>query len=181
VKFINNIKEGIGRKILKIKTKSLERNKQAFSFDKARTAGILLNAKDVKTFELTQTFIKFIRSKDIETLSFGYVDDEKVISAYDYQIGMDHFTKKQLNWYNKPIGLSIEQFISKEFDILIDLTLDEFFPVQYIVGISRAKFKVGRFISDNSYYDMMIDIEKKNTLEYLIEQITHYLLLINPK
>ena len=179
MKFLDDFKNTIGRNALKNKVKSLYRQKRAFNLKDVRTAGIILNATDIKTFETVQNFYKDLKALNIDTWSLGYVDDENVIKAYSYQIGMNHFTKKQLNWFNKPNGSSAEQFMSKEFDLLVDLTTERFFPLEYILGASKAKFKVGRFYEENNYYDLMIDIEKNKKLDFFIEQIKHYLSLIN--
>lgn len=181
MKFIDDLKNTIGRNALKSRVKSVNRQMRAFNIKDVRTAGIILNASDIKTFELAQNFYKYLKSLNIDTWSLGYADDENVIKAYSYQIGMNHFTKKHLNWYNKPSNSSADQFIEKEFDLLVDLTMEEFFPLYYILGASKAKFKVGKFYENNSYYDLMIDIDKSKKMDFFIEQIKHYLSLINTK
>jgi len=134
-----------------------------------------------KLLEIAQDFYKYLKSLNIDTWSLGFAEDESVIKAYSYQIGMNHFTKKRLNWFNKPTSSSAEQFIEKEFDLLVDLTIEKFFPLEYILGASKAKFKLGRFYEENNYYDLMIDIDKNKDLEFFIEQIKHYLSLIKTK
>ncbi len=182
MKIIEDFKNNIGDRILKNKAKALIRQKKAFNFQEAKTAGILLNATNVKTFEKAQDFYQYLKSLNIDTWSLGYVDDNSdVLNAYSHQIGMMHFTKKELNWYNKPVSSQVQQFVAKEFDILIDLSLEKIFPLQYIVGTSKAKFKTGKFYKDNNYYDLMINIDKNDNLDFFIAQIKHYLSVLKTK
>lgn len=143
-----------------------------------KKAGILLNAKDVKTFNQAKELRTFLKSKNIEVSSLGYVENEDVVEKYSYQIGMNHFTKKGLNWFNMPKCDTVQQFIAKDFDILIDISMLDIYQLQYIVALSRARFKVGKFKEKDSYYDFMIDIKNNNIPEF-IKQIKHYLELIN--
>ena len=89
-----------------------------------------------------------------------------------------HFNLKDLNWYGAPKNDYIHEFINKEFDILIDLSLDDVFVFKYISGLSRSKFKVGRH-NDNylDCFDLMIKMEPTATLEAFIEQVVHYLVV----
>ncbi|MFH2143314.1 MAG: hypothetical protein ABIJ97_12885 [Bacteroidota bacterium] len=179
--FLNKIKTTVGNSVLRSKVKSNSRERAVFNFETARTAGVVLYTKDTEYFSAAQKFVKYLKDHKIETWSLGYADSAEVINAYAYQIGMNHFTNKNLNWYNKPISSSADQFITKEFDLLIDLCTENFYPIQYIVGMSKAKFKIGGFVSDNSNYDMMINIEKNKNIDYLIEQVKHYISIIKQK
>jgi hypothetical protein len=100
-----------------------------------------------------------------------------------------------LNWYFKPEEYSVKEFVKKQFDILIDLNLEEHLAVRFVLAESASKFKTGRycFIEPN-YYDLMISlpedtkvvdgVEEKleiNTLELLIKQTEYYLKMINPE
>jgi len=71
------------------------------------------------------------------------------------------------------------KFLDKKFDILIDLNLNKLVLFDHLVALSLARFKVGRFRSDKNYYDLMINTKNEPTLEYFIQQITHYLEMIN--
>ncbi|NJK86580.1 MAG: hypothetical protein HC906_12035 [Bacteroidales bacterium] len=66
-----------------------------------------------------------------------------------------------MNWYQKPFGDTIDQFIKTPFDILINLSLDESYPIKYILALSASKFKVGKFFKEPNYMDLMIDVEKE--------------------
>jgi len=71
----------------------------------------------------------------------SFVDKKEVLDLYSLQLGMLYFTKSDLNWYYKPKNHNTNDFMNARFDILIDLTLEEKFPLKYIVDLSRAKYK----------------------------------------
>ena len=87
--------------------------------------------------------------------------------------------RKSLNWYYKPVSEEAEKFVASSFDILIDLNLKENFPCKFLIALSPAHFKVGRFSDREEYYDLMIHIDKERKIDYFIDQVTHYLDVIN--
>ncbi|MBN2683323.1 MAG: hypothetical protein JXR58_12505 [Bacteroidales bacterium] len=174
---IVKIKEKIGSIILKNKRNN-SRKRGVYNFETAKTVGIILNANSQFTFETARDFVKYIQSFKIEVLSLGFVDSVEVLNFYSRQIGMDYFSKKNLNWYGKPKNPKVQEFIQKDFDILIDLSLNDYFPIQYITASSNAKFKIGRFKNESACYDLMIDISENKKLDFYIEQIKHYLSIL---
>ena len=86
---------------------------------------------------------------------------------------------QDLNWYYKPQNYIIDNFIKKEYDILINLSDSSCIPIKYLVASSVARFKIGRFEEGYEIYDLMIKLEKEKGKERLMEEIKHYLNLIN--
>ena len=67
-----------------------------------------------------------------------------------------------------------------DFDILINLNIEKCFPLKYISAKTKAKFKIGRYDKKNAAYcDMMISTEENISLGKFIEQLLHYLNLLN--
>ena len=62
----------------------------------------------------------------------------------------------------------------------MDLCVDYCFPVKYICGLSKAKFKIGPAENDSVlYYDMIIDVGDRKTLEYYLENMKRYVNMVN--
>ena len=146
--------------------------------------GIVYLAMDEKAHADVRNYVKKIKDEiglhKIQCLGYS---DEKVLPAFlSARLNFDAFCQKDLNWYRIPGGNTVNNFITEEFDILIDLTLEDYLPIQYIVAKSKARFKVGRFTSGNQrFLDMMIDIAGANSLPQLIAHVDRYLLMINAK
>ena len=80
----------------------------------------------------------------------------------------------------QPNGKVLTNFIEEPYDILIDTSINAFFPFKYIVSNSQAKFKVGRQeLEYSDRFDMMIKVEEGKDLRYLLRYIDHYLNIIN--
>ena len=52
--------------------------------------------------------------------------------------------------------------MDEPFDLLLNLSLEEHFPIHYITSLSPATFKAGRYLPIDESLDFMIDIEKEN-------------------
>lgn len=151
----------IGRKVLIRKLKHLKRVTKVCNINDARNIGIIFNATNMASFEIIRNFIKSLSGKKVKVNALGYVHSKKLIDHYLYRKGFDFFTKGNLNWFNIPVKDTVENFIKKPFDILINLYLEEYYPIQYIVALSASTFKVGKYFDEPNYLDFMIDIEKE--------------------
>ena len=179
MEFLTNIRLHVGRYVLHKKLKTLRRFKKVHNLKSAKYIGILFDATDEKHFDHIQDFYKFLRLMGIEVKVLGFVNDRDVPDKYLFKKDFFFFFRKSLNWYKKPVNDEVERFIHEKFDILIDLSLENHFAFGYIVGLSPAQFKVGRVTTEPSYYDFMINIQKKKEVYYFIEQTKHYLEVIN--
>ena len=179
MELFSNIRHRIGRIVLHKNLKKLQRTKKVYNFISARRIGILFNGTREEHFDQVIEFYKSLRMKGINTHAIGYVEAKDVPDKYLFKKDFHFILKKDVNWYYRPISEEVEKFIQGNFDILIDLNLKEEFPCQFLVGLSNAHFKVGRFTDKEGFYDLMIQIDKGKKIDFFIEQVKHYLELIN--
>jgi hypothetical protein len=151
----------IGRKVLQNKLKNLMRDTKVCNINEAKTIGIIYNATNSVSFEIIRDFTRILMQKKIEVSVLGYVDSKKLIDHYLYRKGFDFFTKNNLNCYNRPKSDTVDDFMNKPYDILINLSLEEYYPIQYVLALSPSTFKVGKYFEEPNYMDLMIDIEKE--------------------
>jgi len=181
MRIIENAKAYMGDRAISAYVRNVKRELLSCNIHKAKTIGILFNATHPVSFEIVKGMVKDLTTKtnDIEVL--GYVDSKQMIDQYLYRKGFEFFTRNQLNWFYKPMPGLVETFIKKPFDLLIDLSLDNPFPIRYIMSCSAAKFKAGRFSSSLDYLDFMIDIEKdKETMSDIRHELEKDLKKENP-
>ena len=176
---LNDIKLKLSNYILSRLVKKSKRERAVYNLSTAKNIAVIYNATHEKNYKISIEFIKFLSSKGIQISSIGFVDQKELLEYYTQTKSSLFFCKKNLNWWGKPKNEAIDGFINNKFDMLIDLSVESFFPIEYIVGLSNAKFKVGRFTNKNSYADFMIDIKKNTDLSFLIEQFKKYLTIIN--
>ncbi len=161
MKFAAGLRSKYAEYVLSRSLKHHHRVVKSCSLKNAKSIGILFNATHSISFEIVKNFVKEISSKDKEIHVLGFVDSKQMIDHYLYRKGFEFFTHNELNWYNKPEGEAITDFIKNKFDILINLNLEDSYPIRYILSSSLAYFKVGRKTDSHDFHDMMIEIEKE--------------------
>jgi len=159
----------------------MNRIKASHSFNTAKTCGVVFNATNKDIYEKARRLIAYIHDHDIKVDAVGYVHKRELMNFFLPQKNIDYFSRSNLNIIGIPNNPYIKDFINKKFDLLIDICMDEYFPVEYIVSLSKATCKVGRQLPCCDYYDLMINIGTSNDLDYFISQIKYYLSIINDK
>jgi hypothetical protein len=156
--------------------RSFHRNRMVVSIKDAKSIGVLYNATEIEDFEIVKTYVRNLLADKKEVTSLGYVDKKELPANQFAKLGLDFFTRKNLNWYMVPNSPLVTNFINEDFDILINLNIGACFPLQYISAISKAKYRVGQYDIKNAiYYDLMIHTPKNETLKHFIEQTDYYL------
>lgn len=147
------------------------------SFGNARTIGILYDATIERNYEIVKAYVKHLRDdfkKDV--LALGYYDGNELPPMRFSKLGLDFFTKKNLNWHFKPSHPMISKFVNLDFDYLICLNVDRCMPLRYISAATKAGFKIGRY--EKGYaglYDFMISVNGQVTLPQFIDHVNNYL------
>jgi hypothetical protein len=161
MKWADIIKARIGSKMLAGMTGIADRKIALCTLSEAKNIGIIYDATEYISFEIVRDLVKKLSNNSISIMVLGYVDSKKLIDHYLYRKGFDFFCKNDLNWYYKPVSSQTEQFINEPFDILINLSLNDQFPINFISSASKATFKTGRYSLTDTSLDFMIDIDKE--------------------
>lgn len=172
----------IGKYLLRKKLTGISRQGNFISFAEAHKVGLLYDATDEKSSDPVRQYVKKIIAAQKEVRALGFVSRKELPEGQYARLGMDFFTKKGVNLWQIPTHPVAKNFADEEFDILLDLTLEPCFPLQYLSAVSRAKFRVGRYREHQTgYYDLMIDLEAGSGLEAFIDQAHHYISLLNSR
>lgn len=180
VKVFKRIRTKIGQRYLLKEQSSLDRNLHLMNLDQAKRIGILYTLDDIPDYDKISKFVSELQHNHKDVKALGFVKNKNLITRFLPKLSFDFFSIRDLSWFYKPIHFKLKDFIEKEFDLLIDLSSYESFPLKYIAGLSHSLCKVGRFSEENSnYYDLMIDIKPTAPLEDYLGQVRHYLTIIN--
>ncbi|MDA3781532.1 MAG: hypothetical protein PF487_15095, partial [Bacteroidales bacterium] len=179
VTYLKKIKESFGRYIIRKKTKSIKRKVIVHNFNTAKTAGVLFNIYNDNSYDYIKDFLNFLNSNNIQVIALGYTNLKTTPEELLIRKNINIINKKDLNWYGDPKNELVTKFIEKDIDILFDLSLKDTFPLKYIGSLSKASFKVSKESDYNNSSDIMLNIKKDESLKYFIEQIKHYLSIIN--
>jgi phosphoribulokinase len=147
------------------------------NFEEAKKIGILYDATEVHDYEFIRNYVKTLRSathKDV--LALGYVDKKTLPHGQFAQYGLDFFTRKQLNFHLFPSNPIVTNFINEKFDILISFANTQNITFNYIVAMSKAKFRVGRFDKKSTaIFDLMLNVKKDISLKEFSEEVESFL------
>lgn len=151
------------------------------NIDSVSLVGMLFDATKEENYRHASKFALLLKKEGVkEVKMLGFVDAKDMPPSLSPKLGQDFFMKKDLNWYLKPGSTAVLNFIHEPFDLLIDLSTENIFPMKYILGKSAAHFKVGKGnIQNDALLDMMINNSENDGIESLSVNILHYLRQIN--
>lgn len=179
MKLFEDICLSLGRKFLNRKIKRINRVKTVHNFITAKNICILYDGLLTKDFKHVNKFRQYLQSFNVSTYLLGYVDAEKIPEELILLGNSDVFTRKDVDIFYRPRKALRMFFYEQRFDIILDLTNHNHFPIHYLITSSPSSFKVGRYAKEPNDYDLMIKAEKDRSLEYLIAQIEHYVSNLN--
>jgi len=168
--------------ILNSRVKSRARRpRRAYNLTEARSIGILYEHNEIH-YELMVKFVRDLKEAGKNVQVIGFKNEKKTDSNVGLHPDFELIYKENLNLLKFPKKERVKNFIDEPFDILMDLSLNYHNCNKYILGLSTAAFKVsGSQSYQMDYADLTIDITKDQRLEYLTQQIKHYLNLVNQK
>ncbi len=179
MKLLNNIKQKLGKRVLNNKLRNFTRQRKSYNFDSAKSAGILFTPTDQVSFEQIKQFLNYLSTYKLQIYVLGYIDAKTIPESFLFWKGINLFSRKELGWTLVPKTHLVTDFIDKQFDLLFDLSMSDFFPVEYISRLSKSKFKIGRYTLNHGSFDLMFELNNSNQLEVFLDHIKHYLNLIN--
>jgi len=179
MQFIEDFKQKVGKWVFQRELQTNSRTKEVCNLDDAKSIGILYDATSEQQIRIIKPFVAYFfdLKKDIKAL--GYVNSKELSYCHTPKLQYDFFYQKDLNWYYKPQNYIIDNFIKKEYDILINLCDSNTIPIKYLVASSIAHFKIGIHEEDYEIYDLMISLKEDKSMEKLMNEIKHYINLIN--
>lgn len=181
MQFIEDIKKKVGKWVFKRELKINKRKKEVCNLESAKSIGILYDASSEEQINLVRPFVSFFFDLKKDVKALGFVNAKELSYYHVPKLQYDFFYKKDLNWYYKPQNYIIDNFIKKEHDILINLTDSSVIPIKYLVASSLAHFKIGIYEENYEIYDLMISLTDDRSQQKLMDEIKHYINLINKK
>jgi len=167
-----NLRKTIHLFFLKRKLKKVNIVHQARTYGQTKKIGVLFDASTSSNIEVTTKFARQLlhEGKTVELL--GYLDNDKESKSIPY----DYMTRKNISILLKPGHPKVKNFITKNFDILINLFTDENIPFEYISSLSNASYRIGRYQEQKEYcFDLMISYDQTKELKGYVDQVLHFM------
>jgi len=135
---------------------------------------------DETTYKIMESILSGLSDLNLKVRVVAYTDQKFYPHYFIPKISQDIITAKDVSWKFQPQKAFVKEFIDTEYDILIDLSLNDHLPLLYCAALSKAGLKVGRFQEDHElFYDLMIHAGPDETIDSFAKQVIHYLSRIN--
>lgn len=175
------------------------REKKWVDYDKAKTILLLFESDYIEKNRLIRKIIEQLTSDGKKVSAWGFLDKKVTTTAIlpSFRI----LDKSTIDWFERPKEPFLRELAENEYDMLIDLTLQDILPLQYVCLYANASFKTGmsRTMDDIIDFKIIIPESEQNELmseeneedqiefkdlnetlfhtdqQFLFEQIVHYL------
>ncbi len=173
---IEHVKNYSGNLALKQTIANGTKEAQPVSFEQATKFAVLFYVREEAEMNAVNDFISFLWSKKKSTFIIGATTGFPVAKSKVTNMNFIQLREDEITWNNIPKGYRITNYLENEFDILIDLTQEDYFPLLYVLAAAKAKIKVGRY-DRNKYeqYHFMVDTWRKPDIYNFTTQIKQYL------
>jgi hypothetical protein len=181
MELFKNIRLKIGRSILRNRISSLRRKFNYSSFQQAKKIAIVWDASNISDFVHLTRFQQQMQDRKISVEIFGYYPGKELPDQLTALRYLTVIKRKELDFFYIPVSSVANDFIKKDFDILIDINFKKIFPLTYISSMSKSGLKVGLLESKpvDSPFDLMIELKSPVGIENYLIQAIQYLEMIN--
>ncbi len=150
-----------------IAAKKPDKLREVCALEKANSVGIICEITDEDSYKaIFRIFTQLQQSGKIVHL-IGYIDEKYVPFYCLQQLSADYFCQKQLTWCGEPNMVQVQDFINRDFDILLDFNYRYHAPVEDILSIAAARFVIGSCADYQDIYDLFIHTENGNYMQFL--------------
>lgn len=180
MEIFNGIRKFIGGLILNQRLKRTRRYKKFNNLHNSHKIGIVWDGSNTTDFEALKDFYHEMQKINIQVDIVCYYPKKILPDEYTLIRYLTCIKSSELNFFFIPQSNDIEEFINTPYEILIDINNNNYFPAKYVTVLSRAEFKVGAESSPyNDMLDMTIKIARLDDPAYYLQQVKHYLEMIN--
>jgi hypothetical protein len=181
MELFKTIRLKIGDVILKRKIAGTKRKKHYSNINKVKTIGIVWDASKIDDFACLTRFFHEMHEKKTDVKILGYFPGNNLPNQYTAIRYLTVIKKEELNLFYHPVTPETNNFVSKKFDVLIDLNFKKLSPLHYVSSLSNAGFKVGLFEAEsgNNPFDLMLELKNPVNVEDYLNHVIHYLEMIN--
>jgi hypothetical protein len=181
MELFRNTRLKIGDAILNRKLANTKRKVSYSNIDQVKSIGIIWDASKIDDFVVLSKFYQKMNENKTEVKVLCYFAGKNLPNQYTAIRFLSIVKNEELNIFYHPVSSEANSFISKRFDVLIDLNFRNLLPLRYITSLSTASFKVGLFDPEvkRTPYDLMMEIKNPVNIEGYLSQVIHYLGMIN--
>ena len=152
----------------------LEVRKAIIDGKKISSIGVLLNEQEFNDIEAFNQLFKLLGLNAPKHKILTYSLDETSVHAQ----WETFYGSKDFGWNGKIKSLDLEQFVDRNFEMLICYFKTEAIELKQIAAMSKADFKVGVSKLDERLYDLIVDVEL-GKFDVFASELKKYLMILN--
>lgn len=161
---------------LLIKFRQKKNNPGTFSFEKAKTIGIIYQSENAVEYKLVNQYIEKLSKEGKEVYSLEFWPKSKADISVLKEKNHYFFKESDLNFFKLPSTKITEKFCATSYDLLINMASDDNIYLQYMIAITQANFKTGLRTDKYKYlYDFLLNPGAKSTFSERINNFDKYL------
>lgn len=141
---------------LKNHLKKLQRQRRFVNYNNAQSIFLLFESDFAEKNVEVRRIIQKLTADGKKVTAWGYTDKKLTSTPIlpDFRI----INKKEIDFSQRPHESVLSELAENKFDVMIDLTEKEIFPLQYIALYVTADFKTGIKRNHSKIYDFMMDM-----------------------
>jgi hypothetical protein len=157
-----------------------QRSKRVVNLKSAESIGILFAMENEDDYKFINRLVHLPEIAGRRFKVIGYVPEKTVPNYYMAKLKMDLITKSDLNIFDIPNKVFVDEFIQEKFDLMIYMSAGDYLPLDYIAGRSHANFKAGRYREKMiKVFDFMIKRPEGMESSAFSQTVVDYLKIIN--
>ena len=179
---IDFLANSIGR--WQLKRKFLEKNRvaEALNLNEIKSAIIICEVLSKEWYEKVLSLVDTLQKEGIASIELVGSAMVKEVPEYVDTNRINILTGKDVSKLGIPSVSFTKQFIDKPYDLLLDCTVNNQVPTDYLLAMIDAKSKVGVAGDANEYiFDLLIEGSKESEFESYGKNVIHFLKMINRK
>lgn len=141
---------------LKNHLKKQQRQQRFVNYNNAQSIFLLFESDFAEKNVEVRRIIQKLTADGKKVTAWGYTDKKLTSTPIlpDFRI----INKKEIDFSQRPHESVLSELAENKFDVMIDLTEKEIFPLQYIALYVTADFKTGIKRNHSKIYDFMMDM-----------------------
>ncbi len=179
MKIINDLKDYLAKKQIKKVLAFQNRNTYYPDFKSVKCILILFKSEEDEKNPFIRKVISDLKNGGKKVCVWGLLekDEPKTPLLPDFRL----FGKSELGFARIPNKELTDEFMNSEYDMVIQLYNKENYALDYLLAQARSQFKVSAYKPYKGIADLMIGIDPEAEVEFLYEQIMHYITSIQAK
>lgn len=142
---------------------------------------VVAHYTDDASFSHVVSYVTELRKRGKKVVDFYiFFPSKKLKEAYESKEKGIQFSNSDFNLFGKIKSEGLLKALSKEYEVLIDLSLGKSLACDVLVSKLTATWKAGLHNEDRSYLlDFMIDMKDQKDIRKLIHHLDHYITQFN--